>query len=48
MDVDHVGEFADGGTFAHQDTDLLDNVGSVSAIGMTTENRTILRSTEEF
>ena len=36
MDVHHIGEFADGGMFAHQDTDLLNDVGSVGAIGVTT------------
>jgi hypothetical protein len=36
VDVYHIGEFADGGVFAHQDADLLNDVGSMGAIGVTT------------
>ena len=38
MDVYHVGEFTECGVFAHQDRDLLDDVGSVGTVGVTTEN----------
>ena len=42
MDVDHIGKFADRGVFTHQYADLLDNVGSMGAISMTTKDKTSL------
>ena len=41
MDVYHVGEFAERGVLAHQDRDLLNDVGSVGTIGVTTQNHPI-------
>ena len=41
MDVYHVGEFAERGMFTHQDRDLLNDVGTMGAIGMTTQNHPI-------
>ena len=40
MDMHHIREFVDGGMLAHQHADLLNNVGSVGAIGMTAEDKT--------
>ena len=39
MDVDHVGEFAEGGVLAHQDADLLNDVCSMSTIGTLKQNQ---------
>ena len=36
MDVYHIGEFAERRLLAHQHTDLLNDVGSVGTIGVTT------------
>ena len=47
MDVNHIGEFVDGGLFAHQHTYLLDDVGRMGTIGMTAQDKTIW-SDEEF
>ena len=47
MDVYHVGEFAERGMFTHQDRDLLNDVGTMGAIGMTTQNHPISIA-EEF
>lgn len=41
MDMDHVGEFLEGGMLAHQDGDLLDDVGSMGAVGMAAENEAV-------
>ena len=41
MDVHHVGEFAERGVLAHQDRDLLNDVGSMGTIGMTAENHPV-------
>ena len=38
MDVYHIGEFTKRGVLAHEDADLLDNIGTMSAIGMTAED----------
>ena len=48
MDMHHVGEFAERGAFAHQDADLLNNVGRMGAIGMATEDKTSLRSDKKL
>ena len=48
MDVNHIREFVDGGILAHQNTDLLDDVGSMGTIGMTTKDLSVGRSHEEF
>jgi len=48
MDVNHIREFVDGGILAHQNTDLLDDVGSMGTIGMTTEDLSVGRSHEEL
>ena len=40
MDMYHIRKFVDSGMLAHQHADLLNNVGSVGAIGMTAEDKT--------
>lgn len=48
MDMHHVGEFAERGAFAHQDADLLNNVGRMGAIGMATEDKASSAATKSF
>ena len=48
MDVYHIGEFVDSGVLAHQDRDLLDDVGRMGTIGVTAENKTIVQTTPPF
>ena len=38
MDVHHVCQLADGGVLAHQHADLLDDVGAMGTVGVTTED----------
>ena len=44
--MNHVGEFVDGGVLAHQDGDLLDDVGGMGAVGMAAEDKTVRRGNE--
>ena len=39
--MDHVGEFVDGGVLAHQNGDLLDDVGSMGTVGVAAEDETV-------
>ena len=39
--MDHVGQFVDSGMLAHQDGDLLNDVGGMSAVGVTAENEAV-------
>ena len=48
MDMDHVGEFAESGMLAHQDADLLDDVGGVGAVGVAAEDEAVLQTTPPF
>ena len=41
MDMHHVGQFADGGVFAHQHADLLNDISTVGTIGMTAKYQAI-------
>ena len=40
MDVDHVAQLLEGSSHTHQHTDLLNNVGSMGTVGMTTKYET--------
>ena len=44
MDMHHISEFGEGGVFAHQDTDLLNDVGSMCTVSVTAEDFTIMPS----
>ena len=44
--MNHVGELLEGSMLAHEYRDLLDDVGSVSAIGMTSKDETLGRGEE--
>ncbi len=46
--MDHFGQFVDSGMLAHQDGDLLDDVGRMGAVGMTAENKTVIQTTPPF
>ncbi len=41
MDMNHISQFPDGSILTHQHTHLLNNVSTMGAIGMTTENQAI-------
>ena len=48
MDVDHVGEFGKSGVLAHQNRNLLDDVGGVGTVGVTAHDPSIVGRSEEL
>ena len=46
MDMNHIGQFGEGGVFAHQDANLLDDIGRMGTIGVGSEDLTSRRCKE--